>query len=51
MWAFDLLELNGEDLRALPLERRKGELKTLPKRARSAWRSTPLNISRKFRND
>jgi hypothetical protein len=27
VWAFDLLELDGKDLRNLPLERRKGELK------------------------
>ena len=27
VWAFDLLELEGEDLRRLPLERRKRELK------------------------
>ena len=27
--AFDLLELNGQDLRAQPLEERKAELKTL----------------------
>jgi ATP-dependent DNA ligase len=29
VWAFDLLALDGEDLRDLPLERRKGELKIL----------------------
>ena len=33
MWAFDLLEIDGEDLRHLPLELRKGELKVLLKRA------------------
>ena len=33
VWAFDLLECDGEDLRAHPLERRKGELKALLKRA------------------
>jgi bifunctional non-homologous end joining protein LigD len=33
VWAFDLRELDGADLRALPLERRKGELKILLKRA------------------
>jgi bifunctional non-homologous end joining protein LigD len=29
LYAFDLLELNGEDLRAEPLERRKGKFETL----------------------
>jgi len=33
VWAFDLLELDGEDLRAKPLERRKAALQTLLKRA------------------
>ena len=33
IWAFDLLELDGADLRTLPFERRKGELKSLLKRA------------------
>jgi hypothetical protein len=33
LWAFDLLALGGEDLRDLPLERRKGELESLLKRA------------------
>jgi ATP-dependent DNA ligase len=33
VWAFDLLALDGEDLRNLPLEQRKGELKSLLKRA------------------
>jgi hypothetical protein len=32
VWAFDLLERDGEDLRDLPLERRKDELKVLLKR-------------------
>jgi bifunctional non-homologous end joining protein LigD len=31
--AFDLLELDGWDLRRQPIERRKGELARLPKRA------------------
>jgi bifunctional non-homologous end joining protein LigD len=29
LWAFDLIEHNGEDLRSLPLERRKAELALL----------------------
>jgi ATP-dependent DNA ligase len=33
VWAFDLLELDGVDLHDLPLERRKGELEILLKRA------------------
>lgn len=33
--AFDLLELNGEDLRGLPIERRKRELARLLKKAQS----------------
>jgi bifunctional non-homologous end joining protein LigD len=33
MWAFDLIELNGEDLRREPLERRKETLATLLSRA------------------
>jgi bifunctional non-homologous end joining protein LigD len=33
VWAFDLLELDGEDLRNLWLERRKRELEILPKHA------------------
>jgi bifunctional non-homologous end joining protein LigD len=33
VWAFDLFELDGEDLCSLPLVRRKGELKVLLKRA------------------
>jgi ATP-dependent DNA ligase len=33
VWAFDLLELDGEDLRALPLDQRRAELQTLLKRA------------------
>src|SRR5215469_4663621 len=33
VWAFDLIELDGEDLRNLPFERRKGELKAVLKRA------------------
>jgi bifunctional non-homologous end joining protein LigD len=31
LWAFDLLQLRGDDLRALPLERRKKELAVLLK--------------------
>jgi hypothetical protein len=37
IWAF---EVDGEDVRALTLERRKGELKVLLNRASLAWRST-----------
>ena len=33
MWAFDLLEVDGEDLRALPLEERKARLAKLIRRA------------------
>ena len=33
VWAFDLLKLDGEDLRHLPLERRKDELTALLKHA------------------
>ena len=33
VWAFDLLELDGEDLRAESLERRRAELQALLKRA------------------
>ena len=32
VWAFDLLELDGDDLCQLSLDRRKGELKALLKR-------------------
>jgi bifunctional non-homologous end joining protein LigD len=33
MWAFDILELNGDDLRREPLERRKGALEKVLARA------------------
>src|SRR5262249_1337742 len=33
VWAFDLLALDGEDLRALPLDQRRAELQALLKRA------------------
>jgi bifunctional non-homologous end joining protein LigD len=37
VWAFDLLELDGEDLRALPLASRKSKLARLVYKARKNW--------------
>jgi ATP-dependent DNA ligase len=36
MWAFDIIELDGDDLRREPLERRKASLERLLGRAGSA---------------
>ena len=37
VWAFDLLHLNGKDLRALPLTERKAKLEKLVYKARDNW--------------
>jgi len=38
LWAFDLLELNGEDLRPLPFTKRKAKLARLLARAKGGLR-------------
>jgi bifunctional non-homologous end joining protein LigD len=44
VWAFDLLELDGEDLRALPLAGRKSKLARLVYKTRKHW----LRLSESF---
>jgi bifunctional non-homologous end joining protein LigD len=44
VWAFDLLYLNGRDLRDLPLSERKRQLEKLISKARSDW----LQLSETF---
>jgi bifunctional non-homologous end joining protein LigD len=44
VWAFDLLELNGRDLRELPLEKRKASLEKLLKRSHD----TTISFSASF---
>jgi bifunctional non-homologous end joining protein LigD len=44
VWAFDLLYLNGRDLRELPLQKRKRQLEKLIMKARADW----LRLSETF---
>ena len=49
LYAFDLLELNGEDYRALPLEKRKDKLarllvRTEGMRFSDTWKATALDV-------
>jgi bifunctional non-homologous end joining protein LigD len=46
VWAFDLLHLNGTDLRALPLIERKAKLEKLVYKTRDNW----LRFSESFRD-
>jgi hypothetical protein len=43
LYAFDLLELNSEDYRALPLEKRKGKLERLLTRTAQGMRFSERN--------
>jgi bifunctional non-homologous end joining protein LigD len=43
-YAFDLLRLNGTDLRGLPIEERKAKLAALPKKIRRRVSSIQLRL-------